>query len=72
MAIYDGVLNVVLRNPFEDKSKFFKNSKYVFGPRLILGTVFAFVEVPIASIGLAQQPSACIHVLASRPLTLSK
>ena len=43
MAIYDGVLNVVLRNPFEDKSKFFKKSQYVFGPRFILGTVFAFV-----------------------------
>ena len=45
MAIYDGVLNVVLRNPFEDKSKFFKKSQYVFGPRFILGTVFAFVGV---------------------------
>jgi len=45
MAIIDGVLNVVLRNPFEDKSKFFKKSQYVFGPRFILGTVFAFVGV---------------------------
>ena len=45
MAIVDGVLNVVLRNPFEDKSKFFKKSQYVFGPRFILGTVFAFVGV---------------------------
>ena len=43
MAIIDGVLNVVLRNPFEDKSKFFKKSQYVFSPRFILGTVFAFV-----------------------------
>ena len=45
MAIIDGVLNVVLRNPFDDKSKFFKKSQYVFGPRFILGTVFAFVGV---------------------------
>ena len=45
MAIIDGVLSVVLRNPFEDKSKFFKKSQYVFGPRFILGTVFAFVGV---------------------------
>ena len=45
MAIIDGVLNVVLRNPFEDKSKFFKKSQYVFSPRFILGTVFAFVGV---------------------------
>jgi hypothetical protein len=36
---------IVLRNPFDDKSKFFKKSKYVFGPRFILGTVFAFVGV---------------------------
>ena len=45
MAIIDGILGVVLRNPFDDKSKFFKKSKYVFGPRFILGTVFAFVGV---------------------------
>ena len=45
MAIIDGVLDIVLRNPFDDKSKFFKKSKYVFGPRFILGTVFAFVGV---------------------------
>ena len=45
MAIIDGVLNVVLRNPFEDKSNFFKKSEYVFGPRLILGSIFAFVGV---------------------------
>ena len=45
MAIIDEILNIVLRNPFDDKSKFFKKSKYVFGPRVILGTVFAFVGV---------------------------
>ena len=45
MAIIDGVLNVVLRNPFEDKSKFFKKSQYVVSPRFILGTAFAFVGV---------------------------
>ena len=45
MAIIEGVLSVVLRNPFEDKSKFFKKSQYVFGPRFILGTVFAFIGV---------------------------
>ena len=45
MAIIDGILNIVLRNPFDDKSKFFKKSKYVFGPKVILGTVFAFVGV---------------------------
>ena len=45
MAIIDGILDVVLRNPFNDKSKFFKKSKYVFGPRFILGSVFAFVGV---------------------------
>ena len=45
MAIIDGILNIVIRNPFDDKSKFFSKSKYVFGPRLILGTVFAFVGV---------------------------
>ena len=45
MAIIEDVLSVVLRNPFEDKSKFFKKSQYVFSPRFILGTVFAFVGV---------------------------
>ena len=45
MAIIDGILDIVLRNPFDDKSKFFKKSKYVFGPRFILGTAFAFVGV---------------------------
>ena len=39
MAIIDGILDIVLRNPFDDKSKFFKKSKYVFGPKFILGTV---------------------------------
>ena len=45
MGIIDGVLDVVLRNPFDDKSKFFKKSQYAFGPRVILGTVFAAVGV---------------------------
>ena len=45
MAIIDGVLDIVLRNPFADKSKFFKKSQYVFGPRFVLGTVFAFLGV---------------------------
>ena len=45
MAIIDGILGIVVRNPFDDKSKFFKKSKYVFGPRFILGTVFSFVGV---------------------------
>ena len=45
MAIIDEILNIVLRNPFDDKSKFFKKSVYVIGPRLILGTAFAFVGV---------------------------
>ena len=45
MAITDEILDIVLRNPFDDKSKFFKKSKYVFGPRFILGTIFAFVGV---------------------------
>ena len=45
MAIIDGILDIVLRNPFDDQSKFFKKSKYVFGPRFILGTIFAFVGV---------------------------
>ena len=45
MAIIDGILGIVLRNPFDDKSKFFKKSQYVFGPRFILGTIFAFVGV---------------------------
>lgn len=45
MAIIDGVLDIVLRNPFADKSKFFKTSEYIFGPRVILGTVFASAGV---------------------------
>ena len=45
MAIIDGILGIVLRNPFDNKSKFFKKSQYVFGPRFILGTIFAFVGV---------------------------
>ena len=45
MAIIEGISNIVLRNPFDDKSKFFKKSKYTFGPRFILGTFFAFVGV---------------------------
>ena len=45
MAIIDGIVDIVLRNPFNDKSNFFKKSKYVFGPKFILGTVFAFVGV---------------------------
>jgi hypothetical protein len=45
MAIIDGILGVILRNPFDDKSKFFKKSQYVFGPRFILGTIFAFIGV---------------------------
>ena len=45
MAIIDGILNIVLRNPFDDKSKFFIKSNYIFGPRLILGTIFAFFGV---------------------------
>ena len=45
MAIIDGVLDIVLRNPFADKSNFFKKSEYIFGPRVILGTVFASVGV---------------------------
>ena len=45
MAIIDGILEIVLRNPFDDKSKFFKKSNYVFEPRFILGIVFAFVGV---------------------------
>ena len=45
MAIIDGILGIVLRNPFDDKSKFFKKSQYVFGPRFILGTIFAFIGV---------------------------
>ena len=54
MAIIDGFLNIVLRNPFDDKSKFFKKSKYVFGPKFILGTVFAFIGVfGFATSGLA-------------------
>ena len=45
MAIIDGILGIVLRNPFDDKSKFFKKSQYFFGPRFILGTIFAFIGV---------------------------
>tara|TARA_B100001173_G_C15999533_1_gene552812 strand:- start:634 stop:1203 length:570 start_codon:yes stop_codon:yes gene_type:complete len=45
MGIINGVLDIVLRNPFDDKSKFFKKSKYVFGPRIVLGTVFAAIGV---------------------------
>ena len=45
MAIIDGILGIILRNPFDDKSKFFKKSQYVFGPRFILGTIFAFIGV---------------------------
>ena len=45
MGIINGVLDIVLRNPFDDKSKFFKKSQYAFGPRVILGSVFATVGV---------------------------
>ena len=45
MGIINGVLDVVLRNPFDDKSKFFKKSQYDFGPRVVLGSVFAAVGV---------------------------
>ena len=45
MGIINGILNIALRNPFDDKSKFFKKSQYVFGPRIILGSVFAAVGV---------------------------
>jgi hypothetical protein len=45
MAIVEGILNIVLRNPFDDESKFFKKSKYVFESRLVLGIIFAFVGV---------------------------
>ena len=45
MAIIDGILGIVLRNPFDDKSKFFKKSQYTFSARFILGTFFAFVGV---------------------------
>ena len=45
MGIINGVLDVVLRNPFDDKSKFFKKSQYAFGPRVVLGSVFAAVGV---------------------------
>ena len=45
MAIIDNVLEVVLRNPFAYRSKFFKKSEYIFGPRVILGTIFASVGV---------------------------
>lgn len=45
MGIINEILDIVLRNPFDDKSKFFKKSQYVFGPKVILGTVFAAVGV---------------------------
>lgn len=45
MGIINGVLDIVLRNPFDDKSKFFKKSQYAFGPRVILGSAFAAVGV---------------------------
>ena len=45
MAFIDEILGIVLRDPFDDKSKFFKKSEYVFGPRFVLGTIFAFVGV---------------------------
>ena len=45
MGIINGVLDIVLRNPFDDKSKFFKKSQYSFGPRVVLGSVFAAVGV---------------------------
>ena len=45
MGIINGILNIVLRNPFDDKSKFFKKSQYAFGPRVVLGSVFAAVGV---------------------------
>ena len=56
MAIIDGILDIVLRNPFDDRSKFFKKSQYTFGPRFILGTIFAFVGVfGLAASGLVWQ-----------------
>ena len=45
MGIINGALDIVLRNPFDDKSKFFKKSQYAFGPRVVLGSVFAAVGV---------------------------
>ena len=45
MGIINGVLDIVLRNPFDDKSKFFKKSHYAFGPRVVLGSVFGAVGV---------------------------
>ena len=45
MGIINGILGIVLRDPFDDKSKFFKKSQYAFGPRVILGSVFAAVGV---------------------------
>ena len=45
MGIINGVLDIVLRNPFDDKSKFFKKSQYAFGPRVVLGSIFAAVGV---------------------------
>ena len=45
MGIINGVLDIVLRNPFDDESKFFKKSQYAFGPRVVLGSVFAAIGV---------------------------
>ena len=45
MGIINGVLDIVLRNPFDDKSKFFKKSQYAFGPRVVLGSIFATIGV---------------------------
>ena len=45
MGIINSVLDIVLRNPFDDKSKFFKKSQYTFGSRVVLGSVFAAVGV---------------------------
>ena len=45
MGIINSVLDIVLRNPFDDKSKFFKKSQYTFGPRVVLGSVFAAIGV---------------------------
>ena len=45
MGIINSVLDIVLRNPFDDESKFFKKAQYAFGPRVILGSIFAVVGV---------------------------
>ena len=45
MGIINSFLDIVLRNPFDDKSKFFKKSQYTFSPRMVLGSVFAAVSV---------------------------